>query len=186
MVSDGSLIPQSGPGSTASGAFRAAVNLIMPMLQAIGALSTLLIPTFSRRRKLGQRTQALRFTLMISGLCLAYWLILTLWGSVVVDLVYDIGNPQLVELLPILALVPFATGLIAVLQGLLLSAERADQLFWTHVCAAIVTLTLGVALSIHLDLRGAAIGMAAAYGAQVLAISWFLARGKPAAHASDT
>ena len=157
-------------GLAAGAEFKALMNLIMPMLQAIWALSILLLPTLVRARdeaRAGERASdaharfSSRVRLSLAPFLLIpllYWLLLGLFHRPVVAWLYDGRYVDHSALLWLLGLSPIIASAKQVLGQSLRALERPDRLFWAYVISAVGTLTVGTALVYVWGVAGAGMG----------------------------
>ena len=142
------ILPVWG-GLAAAASFKALMNLIMPMLQAVWALSILLLPSLVWARDEGRdRLNArLGFALIpfVAGPAL-YWLLLGIFHQPLVSWLYDGQYADRASLLWILGLSPIAASVKQVLSQSLRALERPDWLFLAYSVSAIVAVTLGTGL----------------------------------------
>jgi O-antigen/teichoic acid export membrane protein len=172
------LLPGPDHGLEASGMLRAAMNMVTPLLQAYTALATLLLPTFSSDRQVAARPRAARFAAVFVAGGLVYWVVLIAFGDQIMELVYGTGYRGAHRLLWILGALPMLTGLVGVLQGIVLTAERPRQVFTAFLVATAVSVSLGSALCIWLGTEGAALGNLAAYACLAVAFGVFVVRNR--------
>ena len=152
------VLPLFG-GLGATAAFKALSNLVLPILQANIALSTLLLPTLVRVR--GQprfRTVLLLGFACFIGGSVVYWVFLGVFSEAVIKLLYDGQYLEHAHLLWIIGIVPILSGIGAVLSNALRALERPDQVFWAYLGSAVSTLSLGLWAAIRWGVGGAAFG----------------------------
>jgi O-antigen/teichoic acid export membrane protein len=151
-------------GLEASAGLRALMNFIMPVLQAIAALSMLLIPMLVRDRDGGgfrrmNRTMLLFLTLFCSGAVL-YGAILWFARGQVFQLFYGgkyvqyAGWPFL-----LVGLLPLGTCATAVLGNSLRALERPDRTFYCYLGSVVSALAAGIPLARAYGVTGALIGL---------------------------
>jgi len=158
-------------GIEAAGALKALLSLIMPAQQAFAAIGTILVPLL-----VTLRTQpTYRWTLNIAlatlvGIGLSYWLILAIFGKTIVTSLYMAKYDAYTEVVGILGLLPILTGITTVFGSALRARERPDSSFWAYTSASIVTVSVGLFLSVRWGLLGAAIGLVTAYCATAIVL----------------
>lgn len=157
-----------------SGQLRAAVTLIMPLLQVNGAIGTLLVATFSTRRAAGQRLGQARFGWVLASISGAYWLILLAAGAGLMHFVYGPAFEMAAAILPVLGALPILTALAHVLRSVALSGNRPDIVLRSQVVAAGLAISVGLALAWQWLLAGAAYGMLFAVLGQIAMLAWSL------------
>jgi O-antigen/teichoic acid export membrane protein len=175
-------------GLEGAGAFRALMNLAMPVLHSIGALSGILLPVLVRNRKKSgshgmAKTMKSFLALFVAGSAL--YLIL-FWGlrSQLFQLLYG-GKYQEYTFLPVLlvGLLPFGSSLVAVLGCALRALERPEWIFWCYVGSGAVTLLLGIPLAAHVGVSGGLLGLLFSYLVTAALMLWFYRKspgGQPA------
>lgn len=166
-------------GLAGSGALKASMNLIMPILHTNTAISVLLAPSFVRALKFGGKARLQQRTnfglLVFSVTCGIYWCILMLYGRQFIDF---IGNGQYTDtvnfgILFLMGLIPLTNGISEIISGSLRAIGKLNYIFWSHVVSGIVTLVVGISLLFVWGLTGAYIGLflasaVAAFGAYIL------------------
>jgi len=154
------LLPILG-GLAAGASLKALMNLVMPMLQAIWALSILLLPTLVRARDgegpgFDSRVR-LALVLFVLG-PLSYWMILGLFHHPLVAWLYGGRYTEHAALLWLLGLSPIVASVKQVMGQSLRALERPDRLFWAYLFSAAATLTLGTGMVYLWGLAGAVAG----------------------------
>ena len=154
------LLPIWG-GLAAGGAFKAMMNLLMPMLQANAALTVLLLPVLvrSRQQNFVFRSHVRRALILFLVPMVAYWLLLGIFHEPVVDLLYGGRYAEQAGLLWLFGLIPVAACVKEILSQSLRALERPDQLFWAYLCAAIAVGILGSGCMYFWGIAGAGIGL---------------------------
>lgn len=137
---------------------RALNNLIMPVLQIKIALFALLLPVLVRLRQSDYprmlrmaRNVGLVFTLAAVG----YWVLIGLFGSTVVDFLYVSHYTSYANLLWALGVVPVIAVWMGAATALLRAMERPALIMRAHAIAAIISITMGVAVVWIFGLAGA-------------------------------
>jgi O-antigen/teichoic acid export membrane protein len=110
----------------AAGAFRAVQNLILPILQILAAVTTMIFPSiayeFGRRDYEAVRLKSVRFSVIMVSISLFYELILFLGADWINHNLYNGKYGEYVWLIPIVGLVPvfnaFTAGLSLTLRSL--------------------------------------------------------------------
>jgi O-antigen/teichoic acid export membrane protein len=151
-------------GLAGPGALKAFMNLAMPILHSISPLSSLFLPLLVRaRRQSGAQLMARRMkfflTLLTAGSAV-YLGLLLYFRSEVLELCYA-GKYLEYGWLPVflVGLLPFTVSLNAVWVCSLRALERPDQVFWCYVGSSVMTLVVGIPLSVTLGVVGALIGL---------------------------
>jgi O-antigen/teichoic acid export membrane protein len=149
-------------GLGAGAAFKALMNLVMPMLQGVWALSILALPALVRARDRGQAVfdSQLRYALIPFVLCLAlYWVVLGLFHYPLVSWLYGDRYTEYAGLLWILGLSPAFAAVKQIMGHSLRALERPDWLFLAYMLSAAVTLSVGTGLMYLWGIAGAGIGL---------------------------
>jgi len=149
-------------GLATGASFKALMNLVMPMLQSIWALSILLLPIFVRARDKGpaELESKVRLVLMLFVLgSILYWVLLGSFHDPLVSWLYGNRYTENVELLWILGLAPVFVAVKLVVGHSLRALERPDRLFVAYLASAIVALALGALLIHFWGIAGAATGV---------------------------
>lgn len=155
-------------GLAASGALRASMNLIMPILHANTAISTVLVPSFVRILKkdgmesLHKRT---RFGLILFTLTTGtYWLFLIFFGRWASNFIFDgkYNEYALPLIFLIMGIIPLSNGFAEILNGAMKAMGYFDRIFWATGTSAAVTLTVSMLLLAFGGIYGAYLGLAVA------------------------
>ena len=148
-------------GLEAAGALRALSNLVLPITHFNQALGSLLLPALaSAAHKKSQFNRLLGASLAVFvGGSLLYGGFLTVLREPIIDWLYRGAYGDTAALVPIVALLPIAAALIAVLGSALRALEQPQQVFWAYVASTVITLTVGIWGMARWGLTGAAIGL---------------------------
>ncbi|HVP18667.1 MAG TPA: hypothetical protein VMU36_06690 [Spirochaetia bacterium] len=143
-------------------ALRALTNLVLPVGNAIGALSLLLVPLLSRNRAEGRkrltRTMAVFLALFLAGAGV-YYLGLIFFRGDIVRILYGGRYGEIVPLVPLVGLLAFTAGITAVFGAALRAFERPDEVFWSYVVSSAVAFGAGIILARTLAAAGALWGL---------------------------
>ena len=168
-------------GLQGAGAFRALMNLAMPVLHSVGALSLILLPVLVRNRKESgfhgmAKTMESFLALFVAGSALYLILLLGL-RSQLLELLYG-GKYRQSAFLPVLlvGLLPFGSSLVAVVGSALRALERPEWIFWCYVGSGTVTLLLGVPLAAVVGVSGGLLGLLLSYLVTAALMFWFYRR----------
>ncbi len=165
-------------GLEATAGLRALMNFIMPVLQAIAALSMLLVPMLVRDRDSGgfrkmNRTMLLFLTLFCGG-ALAYGVVLWFARSHVFQLFYAGKYGQYAGWPFLLAgMLPLGTCATAVLGNGLRALERPDRTFWCYLGSVVSALAAGIPLARAFGVTGALIGLHLSSLVTAAMMGWF-------------
>ncbi len=153
------ILPVWG-GLEAGASFKALMNLIMPMLQTVSALTVILLPALVRARKQGKVGSTMRLALVPLVLAsVLYWVFLGVFHDPVVSLAYGGQYAEYADLLWILGLLPVALAANEVLSQALRALERPDSLFRAYTLYAIIGGALGIGCMYLWGIVGAVVGI---------------------------
>jgi O-antigen/teichoic acid export membrane protein len=167
------LLPIYG-GLEAGASMKALMNLIMPAMQAITALGVLLLPVLARAR--GQARFAFVVRLILIPFVLGpilYWLLLGMLHQPLTAWIYEGQYAEYSDLLWILGLTLIPIGVIAVIGGSLRALERPNRLFFAYALSGLVTVTVGVGLTLLWGITGAGLGILISYSTTAMMVSYF-------------
>ncbi len=150
-------------GLEGAGALKALMNLAMPALHSMGALSLILLPVLVRNRKASgthrmAKTMRAFLALFLFGSML-YLILLWEFRSEAFWLLYA-GKYQEYTFLPVLlvGILPLLASVIGVLASGLRALERPQWIFWGYVGSGLVTLLVGIPLVAAVGVAGALLG----------------------------
>lgn len=148
-------------GLEASASLRALMNLTLPMLLILGALSSsLLLPTLVQARGDTKFATLVRFSLVFFLLgSLLYWLFLGLFHNQLIFWLYGGQYAEDADLLWLLGLLPLGQALVSVLGTALQAYERPDRVFWACAFSTAMALTVGLLMTSVWGVSGAVIGI---------------------------
>jgi O-antigen/teichoic acid export membrane protein len=165
-------------GLEGAGALRALMNFVMPVLQAISALTMLLLPMLVRDRHSGGPKKMNRTMLVFLGLFCAgavvYLAGLWLFRDSVFQIFYGgkyaqyAGWPLLLT-----GLLPLGTCASSVLGDGLRALEKPDSIFWCYAGSVIGAVAVGIPLSAVIGVSGALLGLLASSIITVAMMSWY-------------
>ena len=150
-------------GLEGAGALKALMNLAMPGLQSVGALSLILLPVLVQSRK-ESRTRGMVNT-MRSFLALFLFgstlYLMLLWGlrSELFRLLYAGKYAEYASWPLLLAgVLPLGACVTGALSNTLRALERPDWIFWCYLGSSMVALLVGIPLIVAVGLTGALLG----------------------------
>lgn len=124
-------------GLEASGEFRAALNLVMPLLQTNSAVAILLIPAFAAVRGSGMHARVLVAGMMpLVFVALAYYAILIMFGSTLVSVIYADRYHAAPALLWLLGAVPIAHAVALVLGASIRARQLPNRVAASYAVSA--------------------------------------------------
>jgi len=164
-----------------AGALRALMNLAMPVLHSISALSMVLMPALVldwRRagRTAMKRTMESHCVLLFGG-SFAYLIVLLTCNGTLLRLLYG-DKYSRYGLFPLLmvGLLPFASAATVILGNALRALERPDRIFWCYAAASIAAIVTGIPLTFALGVSGALMGMFLSSVITSICMLWFYQR----------
>jgi O-antigen/teichoic acid export membrane protein len=151
-------------GLEGAGGLRALMNLAMPVLQTIAALSMLLLPLLAREWRRSGPQNVIRTMYLFGGLFCAgaafYFSVLWVFRSYVFELLYAGKYKEYASWpLALAGLLPFTSCISAVLASGLRAIERPDYMFWCYLASGVTTLVVGIPLASAMGVGGALAGL---------------------------
>jgi O-antigen/teichoic acid export membrane protein len=170
-------------GLEASGALRAFLNVIMPLMHMFTALGSVLLVMFVKLRTRSDFTLiTCRIFTVFFVTSIVYWFLLYNFGSPVIDWLYQQKYTSYGSLLWVVGLLPLATAATSVFGNALRALEKPRTLSISYVCSTVVTLTVGIWLVANWGIVGAAVGWVIAYATASVSILWFFLRRESLDH----
>ncbi len=162
-------------GLEASAALRALLNFVMPVLQAVSALSNLLLPTLVRVRGRARFAYILRLTLLLFTFGAAvYGALLIIFDDSLVAWIYGGQYSEYADLLWLVGLLPTVYMVVEMLSAALRALERPDRIFLAYAFSTVTALTVGLLFLIITGVSGAVVGILVSQLTAVGAVAWFL------------
>lgn len=168
-------------GLEGAGALRALMNFVMPVLQAISALTMLLLPMLVRDRDNGGPRKMNRTMLLFLGLFCAgsvvYLAALWFFRGSVFRIFYGgkyseyAGWPLLLT-----GLLPLGTCASAVLGDALRALEKPDSIFWCYAGSVLGAVAVGIPFSAWMGVSGALLGLLASSVITIVMMGWYYRR----------
>jgi O-antigen/teichoic acid export membrane protein len=157
----------------AAATLRAALILIMPMLQVIAALTILLVPALVQAHTSGKlRSVSTTAMIIFVGFGVAYGPLVIMFGSQLADWIFE-DQYQFDRLtLWLLAAIPPLTATLAVSSSTLRALERPDWIMWANVAATAVTCVIGLLLVFWWAVDGALVSILLSLVTTVALASW--------------
>lgn len=170
----------------AAGNLRALMNLVLPLMQAYVALSTVLTTALARVRGTTRFGRVVGYA--SAGLALgalAYAAMLLAAGPVVMTWLYKGRYDDLAQLLPIVAVIPLLGVGASVLAPALRALERPDLVFVAYAASTVSSLTVGMVLMVRFGVAGAAGGLVISTAVTTVILGWKLVttRSRGSGHA---
>jgi len=174
-------------GLAGTASLRALNNLVLPVYLSIGAVGSILLPTFVRVAKAGGKQsldQKVRVvSLICAGVCGVYSFIIIVFGYQIMHLIYDAKYNDAATLanLFFLGSAPLL-GVLGVVYSIALKAlDRFKESIYFNVVSAILTVTLGLLLTLWLGILGAAISsfVSQLIGLAVIMYAYYFSRPRP-------
>lgn len=170
-------------GLEASGALRAKMNFVMPMVNVITAISILVVPQFVRvihaEGRQGLSRPLRNFLLISVAISVIYWVAIAVLEEPLVARIYGPQYGGSGRLLWIFGLVPVFVAVSAAVGSALRALERPDLVLLAYAVASIAALILGVWWTRSLGVMGAGMAMVTSYAVIAGIMSWsYLRRTK--------
>ena len=167
-------------GLADTGGLRALYNLVLPVIHVFHAFAHLLIPVFVRARQRGElRRRTLTIGLGVGAMALIYALVVEVIGAPVLSWLYEGKYDDYATHLWIIGLLPLALAVSNVAQAVLRAQERPQAVFGARAGAAVVSSTLGAALTFVLGVAGALLSNLLAALTEAVMMSRSLQTGEP-------
>ena len=145
-------------------AYRALLNLLLPVMHITTALSGLLIPTFVSAMDSEKFSKLIcRLFILFIITPTIYWLILGLTAEPLIQFLYAGNYVEFSELMWIAGLIPILEAVGSVSGAVLRAFELPNKVFIAYASSTATTLTIGVGLLIMLGVRGAMFGWFLSY-----------------------
>jgi O-antigen/teichoic acid export membrane protein len=157
---------------------RALMNFVMPVLQAISALTMLLLPMLVRDRDSGGPRKMNRTMLLFLGLFCAgavvYLTALWIFRDSVFQIFYAGKYSQYAGWpLFLTGLLPLGTCASAVLGDGLRALEKPDSIFWCYACSVVGAVAVGIPLSATMGVSGALLGLIASSAITIVLMAFY-------------
>jgi len=160
-----------------TGYLRSYMNLVLPFLHVIGAMSTAIVPMLARRRNTiyydGFSTRILAFIAVPSSI---YWLLMGLGHGEIVGLLYSGRFIDQSNLLWILAFLPVFEGQIAVLISRLRASEQSNLVFFIYLIGALSSILTSIWFTQLWNLSGLVWGMFLTFTSMYVSLLWVTSR----------
>jgi O-antigen/teichoic acid export membrane protein len=160
-------------GLSASGAFRALLNLFVPVIQGISALGILCMPILVRVWRATPREYArlvLRLSYGFAVMATGYGLVLTGFGRPLMAWLYDGRYSEVSQYIALMATAPIFAALAAVFGSALRAAERPDLVFRAYFAPTLAAGVIGALAAYRGGVQGASIGWLLTYAAAAVAL----------------
>jgi len=165
---------EKSSGLAAAGTLRAYANLVMPFLQANVALCMLLLPVLVRARGTRKFNHIVLFSLVaLAGGPISLWMILGLFPSQALHLVYQDKYPVDATLMWLIGFQPVVTGAFSVFHAALQAHHHPKYVFHASAAAAVASITVGFGLTYRYGITGAAIGMMVGFTVNAICAGYF-------------
>ena len=167
------VLPLRG-GLEAAGAFRALLNLFVPMMQATSALGILALPVLVRRwsSQPDSFVNLVRNLVAVFGIAAAsYGAIVSLFGESLIDWLYGGRYLEYSPSVIVLAAVPALAGVAAVIGSALRAVERPELVFKAYLIPTLAAGTVGALLAYGYGVGGASVGWVFMYAAASISLA---------------
>jgi O-antigen/teichoic acid export membrane protein len=155
-------------GLEASGAFRALLNLFLPMMQATSALAILALPVLVRAwadDRSGYAARVGKLVIAFAFGAAAYGSLVAIFGGTLIDWLYDGRYMEYATAVKVLAGVPALAGIAAVLGSALRAVERPEIVFRAYLAPTLTAGSAGTLLAYTSGVGGASLGWLLTYAA---------------------
>ena len=151
-------------GLEASAAYKALLNMLLPMLHVITALGSILLPFLVGRRGLKDfwRLDS-RFSIIFIFGTTVYWMLLGTFGEFIMKYLYSGNYLEYVHLLWLTGIIPIMGAFVAISMVSLQALELPNMIFRAYLASSGVTLTIGLLFILTWGVRGAMIGWLVSY-----------------------
>lgn len=167
-------------GFEASAAYRATLNLLLPVMNFTTALGSLLLPTLVRlRASSGFRNAVSRMTLVFLLTPLLYWLLLGFFGEQITQFLYGGRYSSGSHLLWLAGLIPVLAAASNVSGAALRALNQPNRVFVAYIGSTSVAMTIGLALVWWRGVAGALVGWFLAYTVTATLMALSLRRRGP-------
>ena len=151
-------------GLEASAAYKALLNLLLPMLHVTTALGSILLPVLVSRRGLTDFGRLVtRFSIIFILGTTAYWLLLGVFGELIIKFLYTGNYLEYVHLLWLTGIIPIMGALVAISMVALQALELPNMIFRAYLASSGITLTIGLLFILTWGVSGAMIGWLISY-----------------------
>jgi O-antigen/teichoic acid export membrane protein len=151
-------------GMAQAGELKALMNFASPMLQTCAALSSLMLPYSARvleqRGGAGVNVILKRMTLLCVACAVPYWVVILVFKGPVFRLLYSGRYTEVIDLLPIVALVSIFGSAFFGPSVVLRSLEAPRSVFAAVSVSSCIAVAIGIPLTRALGVRGAVWSMA--------------------------
>ncbi len=160
--------------------FKAASNLVNPLIQSNQALAVLLLPQLSHvyfeEGKSHLMTQLRAMVFIFLGASILYLALLVAFGPNLVRLLFGEQYIELTDIIPWAASLPIFVSLTAVFASGLRAMEQPDKVFTSYILGAITTVTFGAWLTAQGSVSGALAGQGLAHLVMATLLSFYIIR----------
>ena len=151
-------------GLEASAAYKALINLLVPIMNINTALAAILLPILVARRG----TSDFKILIVRSAFgsvigATLYWLLLGAFGKPITHLLYSGNYSEIANWLWLAGLIPILGASVNIAGVALRAMELPNKIFYTYIAATILSLTLGLTFVREWGVGGAIFGWLAAY-----------------------
>ncbi|MGE0294526.1 MAG: polysaccharide biosynthesis C-terminal domain-containing protein [Hyphomonadaceae bacterium] len=159
----------------ATGAFRALINLVLPMSFMASSLSVILVPIMVRARVNNTMPEKLLVSLAFFMLtAIGYSAALILFDDEIVRLLYSDKYAAYSNLVWLIALLPIVQAPSNALSAGLFAMEKPRDVFWITLAGASVAMTIGLGATYAFGLAGAIAGNVLSYLTMTVLLALFL------------
>jgi O-antigen/teichoic acid export membrane protein len=158
-------------------AMRAVVNLGLPVLHSLMALSQVLIPTFSRKSKNDDVKTIVSITIYCLSILFCsiaiYTLLLLMFRTEMLNLIYDGKYTQYDHLVLFIGPLLFFGGIVSVLENTLKATKRIKYVFMSYLWRTTIAIVIGIPLVAFWSISGAMLSMVLSYAVTAIAVYYY-------------
>lgn len=142
------------------GALRALMNVNLPISQFTTAISIAILPALSAARGTEKFQHIFKFSLTLFVACaVAYWILLSLFGFQIMNLLYSGQYNKHASLLLIIGVLPLLNSIITLIARSLQAIELPRKVFTADWLSTLISLPVGITLLIIKDISGTVIAL---------------------------
>lgn len=146
---------------------KAVMNLGLPVLHSLTALSQILIPTFSRKSKNDDVKTVVSITIYCLSILFCgigiYTFLLVVFKTEILNLIYNGKYTQYSNLVLFIGPLLFFGSVISVLENILKATEKIKHVFISYFGRTIIAIAIGIPLMAFWSINGALLSMVLSY-----------------------
>ena len=151
-------------GLEASAAYKALINLVLPILHVITALGTVMLPIFVEKRDLKEfRRLIIYFSFPYILGPILYFIFIRVFGDSMIHILYNGKYIEYVNLLWLIGIIPIIFAMVNLSVIVLQALELPYIIFRAHIISSVIVFTLGLLIVKVWGVYGAMVGWLIAY-----------------------